>query len=270
MELKSKMIFPQGKKKKIMLQGYLHDANFGDILMAYLFYKRCQNNEFTEIDFFQYKDLGIGSFCRSQIGYKIEKNVLSCFRADAFVIISGGSFWNDGNILSDAKIRYRRFILPALIYQTLGKPVYVLGVGGGHVDTIWLRRKMIKLLNRARKITFRDEHTKQVFVEYGVNNEMIVSADTALVLKEEIDYAMQGGAIFNKGKITVNAIDKNIEFAGKTITVINKKSEDQIRAVVDMTIPFSNSLSRDVKVLEVLKTNPGYYKAIKELLDNID
>lgn len=63
---------------------------------------------------------------------------------------------------------------------------------------------------------------------------------------------------------------KNIEFAGKTITVINKKSEAPIRAVVDMTIPYSNSLSKDVKLIEVLKTNPGYYKAIKELLDNID
>lgn len=63
---------------------------------------------------------------------------------------------------------------------------------------------------------------------------------------------------------------KNIEFAGKTITVIIKKCENPIRAVVDMTIPFSNSLSKDVKVLDVLKTNPGYYKAIQELLDNLD
>lgn len=63
---------------------------------------------------------------------------------------------------------------------------------------------------------------------------------------------------------------KNIEFAGKTITVINKKSEDPIRAVVDMTIPYSNSLNKDVKLIEVLKTNPGYYKAITELLNNID
>ena len=63
---------------------------------------------------------------------------------------------------------------------------------------------------------------------------------------------------------------KNIEFAGKTITVINKRNDNPIRSVVDMTIPFSNSLSKDVKVLDVLKTNPGYYKAIKELLDNIE
>lgn len=63
---------------------------------------------------------------------------------------------------------------------------------------------------------------------------------------------------------------KNIEFAGKTITVINKKCDNPIRSVVDMTIPYSNSLSNDIKVLEVLKTNPGYYKAIKELLDNIN
>lgn len=63
---------------------------------------------------------------------------------------------------------------------------------------------------------------------------------------------------------------KNIESVAKPITVINKKSDDPIKTIVDMTIPYSNSLSKDVKVLEVLKTNPGYYKAIKELLDNID
>lgn len=171
---------------KIMLQGYLNNANFGDILAAKLFYGRCISGGFSAVDFYQYKDYGIGDFCRRQIGYSSEKNLFSCFCSDAFVIISGGSFWNDGANISDAKIRYRRFILPALIYQMLGKPVYVLGVGGGPVDTPWLRKKMVRLLNKAKRVTFRDDYTFEVFSEYGVTNEMSVTADTMLVIRDEM------------------------------------------------------------------------------------
>ena len=171
---------------KIMLQGYLHNANFGDILSAYLFYQRCQKNGFKKVDFYQYKDFGVGSFCRNQVGYTTEKSLLSCYMSNALVIISGGSFWNDQSKSYDAKIRFKRFVLPALIYQMLGKPVYVLGVGGGPVDTPWLRKMMIRLLNKARVVTFRDEQTKKVFVEYGVKNEMTVTADTMLILKPDM------------------------------------------------------------------------------------
>ena len=98
----------------------------------------------------------------------MEKKISSCFGADALVFIFGGVFWNDGNNKNDAGIRYRRFIKPALKYQRLGKPVYVLGVGGGPVDTLWLRKKMVALLNRAEAVPFRDQVTKDIFLEYGV------------------------------------------------------------------------------------------------------
>lgn len=172
--------------KKIMLQGYLHNANFGDILSACVFYKRCHEAGFAEIDFFQYKSYGIGTFCREQLGYKTRKNLLSCFSSEAFVLISGGSFWNNKEFSSDAKTRLKRFVLPALIYQLLGKPVYILGVGGGSVDTLWLRKLMVHVLNRAKVVTFRDEHTKKVFTDYGVKNKVIVTADTMLVVKKEM------------------------------------------------------------------------------------
>lgn len=169
-----------------MLQGYLHDANFGDILSACVFYKRCQDNGFDNVDFYQYKDLGIGSFCREQLGYTVKKSLLACFSSDAFVIISGGSFWNNKKVSSDARIRFKRFVLPALAYLLLGKPVYVLGVGGGPVDTFWLRKLMVLLLNKAKVVTFRDEYTKKVFSEYGVKNDAIVTADTMLVINKEM------------------------------------------------------------------------------------
>ena len=167
-----------------MLQGYLFDANFGDMLSAYLFYKRCQDAGFEQVDFFQYKAYGIGQFCREQIGYTAKKSLLSCFFADALVIISGGSFWNDKSKPADAKVRFRRFVLPALFYQLLHKPVYVLGVGGGPVDTPWLRQKMVKMLNKAKVVTFRDEETKKIFDGYGVKETAVTTADTLLTINE--------------------------------------------------------------------------------------
>ena len=170
---------------KIMLQGYLSDANFGDALIASLFYQECKDAGFEEIDFFQFKNYGIGSFVRKQLGYTAEKSFFSCISADAFCLIPCGSFWNNGS-KNDAKNRFRRFLLPALIYLFRRKPVYILGVGGGSVEVPWLRRLMVRVLNRAKLVYFRDESTYDVFQEYGVNNKVTVTADTALVIKPEM------------------------------------------------------------------------------------
>lgn len=169
---------------KIMLQGYLCDANFGDALIAWLFYHECKEAGFEEVNFFQYKNYGIGPFVRNQIGYAAEKSFLSCMFADVFCLISGGSFWNHSR--KDAKIRFHRFLLPALIYLFRRKPVYILGVGGGPVETPWLRRLMVMVLNKAKLVYFRDEATLAVFKEYGVKNNVTVTADTALVIKPEM------------------------------------------------------------------------------------
>ena len=172
--------------RKVMLQGYICNANFGDNLHASLFYDRCLKLGFEKVDFFQYKNYGIGDFCRKQIGYSTRLSLLSCFKSDAFVLISGGFLWNDEKNSKDAKIRYRRYILPALIFMFLGKPVYLLGVGGGPVDTLWLRKKFVKLINKAKVVTFRDEATKKQFEDYGVKNRMTVTADTILIINKNM------------------------------------------------------------------------------------
>lgn len=180
------------RKKCVMLQGYLHDANFGDNLFALLFYRKCLELDFKSVDFVQwkrasYRPFGIGDFCRKELGYTRKKNFLSCLLADAFVLISGGSLWDDASIIGGAKIRYLRFILPAKLYQLMHKPVYVLGVGGGPVDTPWLRKEIVKMLNKAKLVLFRDEETLKIFKEYGVTNKaMFATADTALVATQDM------------------------------------------------------------------------------------
>lgn len=169
-----------------MLQGYLPNANFGDVLYAHLFYRACQSMKLDKVDFYQFRRSGIGTFCRKELDYTRKKTFLACLGADALVLISGGSLWNDSSISWDARARYLRFVLPARLYQLMGKPVYILGAGGGPVDTIWLRRAMVRMLNRAELVLFRDEKTLEVFRDYGVKNQMTVTADTALVVTPEL------------------------------------------------------------------------------------
>lgn len=172
--------------KTIMLTGYLQVPNFGDVLFAHLFYRKCKALGFEAVDFYQYKNIGIGEHCRKELGYYTEKSFLNCLKANAFVIISGGSLWDDGTSKENAKVRFLRFILPARLYQLMGKPVYVLGVGGGPVETPWLRRQIIAMLNKAAVIQFRDAATKTVYESYGVKNKMTVTADTALVITQDM------------------------------------------------------------------------------------
>lgn len=233
---------------KVVLQGYLCDANFGDMLYACLFYDRCRKAGFQSVDFIQFRSYGIGPFCRQQIGYHTVKSLLSCFRADAFVIISGGGFWNESGRPHDARIRYRRFILPALIFQWLRKPVCVSGVGGGPVDTPWLREKMVKMLNRARVVTFRDEQTLKIFQEYGVTNPMKATADTALCIqqsmlqeleeKRELDDAARGrkkimlhipDGAWEVGQIAVHVVPAVIRFLADHPDYYLVVSHDNIR-----------------------------------------
>lgn len=171
---------------KVMMLGCLHGANFGDTLFAHLFYERCRKAGFQEVDFFSYRFYGIGTFCRKELGYTTQKRLLDCLRADALVLISGGFFWNDKNLVYDAKMRYKRYILPALLFQLMRKPVYILGVGGGPVDTLWLRKRIVKVLNRSKKIYFRDDETREVFHAYGVKSKLETTADTALVLRPDM------------------------------------------------------------------------------------
>lgn len=169
-------------KKSIMLQGYLHNANFGDILSGVKFYDRCLKAGFRKVDFYQNGVFGIRDFCRKHTGYGTVKTKKECLNSDGFVLISGGFFWNDGKNKNDAQTRYERYIAPALHYLKRGKPVYVLGIGGGPVDTPWLREKMVQVLNKAKTVTFRDESTKKIFEGYGVTNKMEVTADTMLTV----------------------------------------------------------------------------------------
>ena len=174
----------------VVLHGFLHGANFGDLLFAHLFYRACQSAGCGAVDFWQTPWYGIGERCRKEIGYETRKGLFSCLRADAFVLISGGCFgygeedrvrrWKKRMCLHLK--RYMRFVLPARIFQLMGKPVYVLGVGGGPLAPSWFRAALVRMLNRAAVIHVRDEETGRCLVAYGVKVPVRVTTDTANVI----------------------------------------------------------------------------------------
>lgn len=170
---------------RVMLQGYLQGANFGDILFAHMFYDKCKSLGF-DVDFYQYKDYGIGDFCRKELGYTRHNSYLRNYKADALILISGGCLWDDRNRKGETRKRFYRYVLPARLYQMMGKPVYCLGVGGGPVDSRFLRYEIVKMLNNASVIQFRDEATCRVFEEYDVKNKITVTSDTAHIITSKM------------------------------------------------------------------------------------
>lgn len=167
--------------RSVLLQGYLAGSNFGDILVAHLFYAHCKALPFREVDFLQFRYYGIGDFCRKELGYAERKSFWECLRHDAFILISGGYLWDHRTYMT-ARQRFFWFFFFPLIYQLMGKPVYVLGGGGGVVLTPWLRKAMVHVLNKAKVVYVRDAATKDIFTGYGVGEHMKVTADTALAI----------------------------------------------------------------------------------------
>jgi len=170
------------QNKRILIHGATNTSNFGDVLFAHLFYRRCGQVSGAEVHFLQMPKYGVGSFVRKELGYTDKLSLFRQLRADALVLMSGGYLGEDKRSFRNTVKRYFRYIFPARLFQMRGKPVYVLGVGGGQLFSPFLRRAAVKLLNRATVVMVRDEETKNYFAEYGVTREILVTSDTAQVI----------------------------------------------------------------------------------------
>lgn len=171
----------------VLMQGYVEVPNFGDTLFAYLFYERCKKIGLEDVDFLQFK-FGICDAVREEIGYYNKKHYLKCLKADAYIMLPGNPLWGGGSGRFGywTRRRYFRYIFTPRLFQLMHKPVYILGAGGGPVMSPWLRAQMIKFLEHAELVYFRDKVTKSTFVDYGVKKEMTVTADAALVVTADI------------------------------------------------------------------------------------
>ncbi|MGX8698783.1 MAG: polysaccharide pyruvyl transferase family protein, partial [bacterium] len=86
-------------------------------------------------------------------------------------------------------------IFPARIFQLLGKPVYLAGVGGGPLQSPFLRRSAVRMLNRAACIATRDRETAAYFSFYGVRRPIHTGTDPALVMDATLLHTLPGGPL---------------------------------------------------------------------------
>ena len=166
---------------KVVIHGATNLSNFGDILFAHLFYNKCIECG-METSFYSLPPYGIGVFLRKELNYQKKEGVLKFLKNDALVLMSGGYFGEDKKTKINTIKRYFRFFFPARLFMITGKPIYILGVGGGPLLSYFLQKSAVKILNYAKLVYVRDQETKDYFCEYGCNNEIIVTSDTALCI----------------------------------------------------------------------------------------
>lgn len=178
---------------KVMLHGAVNQSNYGDYLFAELFYNTLKEKG-IQGEFYSHPKYGISEYFAANLGYVPEpcsykETVKEC---DAFVFFSGGYFIEPRkkDIFSEIK-RIRHYLYPATAFMKAGKPIYVLGVGAGPFEKAPFSFMARKILNYATVITVRNEESLKCCKDFGINNEVLVTADTALVIKEYLEKEKQ-------------------------------------------------------------------------------
>lgn len=168
---------------KILVHGATNGSNFGDCLFAHIFYEKL--NVYGDVDFLYMPRFGMCDYLINEIvSYK--RTIYDYKKADCLVYMSGGYFGDTTSSFTEAIKRYFRYFRVAEYFIKKNKPIYVCGVGGGPINNPFLRKKIVRILNYAKKVTVRDYETAEYFKSVGVYNKIIVTTDTALTVREKL------------------------------------------------------------------------------------
>ena len=169
---------------KVLIHGAINRSNYGDFLFAGLFSGVLKENG-VEVEYYSHPKNGISDFFAQHLGYvpdrKHYKEVMK--RCDALVYISGGYFLSHKKILVEFRHTWR-FLTPAKRFLQSRKPIYILGIGAGPFYRGPFGRIAKELLEYAAAVTFRNEESKDYCRQLGVNREIPVTADSALVIRD--------------------------------------------------------------------------------------
>ena len=174
---------------KVMLHGATNMSNYGDYLFAEFFYRTLLNSGVVPV-FYAHPKYGISNFFSSHLNYSTGKK--SCKQdfdeCDALVYISGGYFVGSPShsILDEIK-RINRYFKPARYFIKNRKPIYILGVGAGPFDNMPYSKMAKKILDYATCVTVRNEESRECCMDYGINNNIEVTADTALIVNRFLE-----------------------------------------------------------------------------------
>lgn len=88
-----------------------------------------------------------------------------------------------GGILFDAEVKM--YLREVMVAQEKGIPVMVYAVGAGPLEDPTTQEAVRDCLNLATVVTVRERSAKQILEEIGVNRDIMVTADPAILLKPE-------------------------------------------------------------------------------------
>ena len=111
----------------------------------------------------------VRDFVRAEVLPEIERLDL--------VIVGGGGILFDG----EASLYLRE----AMLAQDLGIPVVIYAVSAGPLKQQSTQRLVRECLNRAALVTVRERHARKLLEDIGVETEIVVTADPALLLEPE-------------------------------------------------------------------------------------
>ncbi len=223
----------------VLLHGATNMSNFGDYIFAEIFYNALRDLG-HEVSFFAHPRYGISDFFARNLGVNPNrdkyKEILK--ESECLVYISGGYFVEPRKpgFISELK-HFNRYMRPARYFMKKGNPIYVLGVGAGPFRNRLFSIYARKVLNYATVVTVRDEESKLYCNEFGINNDIHVTSDTALLINEYLA---------NKKA----EIPKFIIKEGAKMLLFHIDSNEEVKTMIsNMFVP---------AVIRFLKDNPEY------------
>ena len=169
---------------KVLIHGAINRSNYGDFLFAGLFSKALKENG-IEVEYYSHPKHGISDFFAKNLGYTPDrrhyKEVMK--RCDALLYISGGYFLSHKKISLEFRHTWR-FLTPAKYFLKSRKPIYIIGIGAGPFYRGPFRRIAKEVLEYASAVTFRNEESKDYCKQLGVDRDVPVTADSALIIRD--------------------------------------------------------------------------------------
>lgn len=165
--------------KKIVMIGALWTSNFGDVLLADLFYKSVKKSGHSVKFFGAIKEV-LDELNAENATFK------ELISSDILMFIGGGYLSEPPNnttrwILS----RYKKIYMYADLFNLLRKDYYILDVGAGPINNSLSKYILKRFCSSAKSLIVRDSGSVKALKGIGVKNEIKLSIDFAISLSKQ-------------------------------------------------------------------------------------
>lgn len=173
------------KSRKILIHGSINTTNFGDVLFAEFFYKYIKDNQLGEPHFLSTPHLGVSDYVRQYLSYNEIFSLKDIRNSSLVVFMSGGYFGDAKKSLRGSLTRFAKYISIYLLAKRYSVPLVVCGVGGGPLYHWFNRHSFTSVLEYAKRITVRDDQTKEYFETKKLESKILTTTDSALIITPE-------------------------------------------------------------------------------------